>query len=76
MGALEKIIGVFFKMSLTMSSILRKRNRSLFAKYEATQDELAVTYSELLTVVVEMTMTYHKKIRCKKDSNPVTRRTI
>lgn len=52
-------------MSLTLSSILRKRNRDLFNKYDATQDELSGTYSELLTVVVEITTTYHKRIRSK-----------
>ena len=45
--------------------MLQKRNRSLFTKYDAPQDEVAATYSELLIVVVEITKTYHKRIRSK-----------
>lgn len=44
--------------------MLQKRNRSLFTKSDA-QDELAATYSELLVVVVDITTTYHKRIRSK-----------
>ena len=43
--------------------MLQKRNRSLFTKYDATQDELVATYSELLIVVVEITTEYHRRIR-------------
>lgn len=46
--------------------MLQKRNRSLFTKYDTPQDELAATYSELLIVVVEITTTYHKRIRSKR----------
>lgn len=46
--------------------MLQKRNRSIFTRYDAPQDELAATYSELLIVVVEITTTYHKKIRSKR----------
>ena len=45
--------------------MLQERNRSLFTKYDTAQDELAATYSELLIVVLEITTTYHKRIRSK-----------
>lgn len=59
-------------MSLTMASILRKRNQSLFRKYNDAQGNLAATYAELLKVVVEITTTYHKRVRSKSLSNLVT----
>lgn len=45
--------------------MLQKRNRSLFTRFDTPQDELAATYSELLIVVVDITTTYHKRIRSK-----------
>lgn len=46
--------------------MLQRRNRALFTKYDAPQDELAATYSELLIVIVDITTTYHKRIRSKQ----------
>lgn len=60
-------------MSLTVASILRKRNQSLFTEYNDAQGKLTATYAELLKVVVKITTTYHKKIRSKSLSNRVTR---
>ena len=48
---LDKIFGVFYKMSLTLASILR--HSALFVTNDATQDETHKVYSELLTLVVE-----------------------
>lgn len=60
--ALEKIFGVFYKMSLTLASILRCREH--FAIDDVTKDQLAAVYTELLTVVVEITVTYQRRSRC------------
>lgn len=54
-----KIMGVLYKMSLRMSSILR--NQKLFTSNLATERQLSATYAELLAIVVEITMTYHKR---------------
>lgn len=59
---LEKIFGVFYKLSLTLASILRSREQ--FTIDDVTQDQLVTTYSELLSVVVEITTTYQKRSRC------------
>lgn len=61
--ALDKIFGVFYKMSLTLASILR--HSALFITNDATQGEIHKAYAELLTLVVDVTTTYWKKSRCK-----------
>lgn len=61
--ALDKIFGVFYKMSLTLASILRQRN--LFITNDATQNEIYKAYAELLTLVVDVTVTYQKQSRCR-----------
>ncbi len=61
--ALDKILGVFYKMSLPLTSILRYS--SLFAEDDTTQEQLVTTYAQLLTVVVEVTTTYQRRSRCR-----------
>lgn len=61
--ALDKIFGVFYKMSLTLASILR--HSALFITNDATQDEIHKAYAELLTLVVDVTTTYQKRSKCK-----------
>lgn len=61
--ALDKIFGVFYKMGLTLASILR--HGALFVTNDATQDQIHKTYAELLTIVVDVTTTYQKRSRCR-----------
>lgn len=62
---MDKIMGVFYKMGLTMSSILR--NRQFFYANDATQHQLSIAYSKLVSVVVEMTISYVKKGKGKRQ---------
>ena len=65
MDGLDKVIGVFYKMSLQLSSILR--NHKLFTSNAATKDELAATYAELLEIVVEITMTWYRRSKSRNQ---------
>ncbi|MCJ1265779.1 hypothetical protein MMC22_005659 [Lobaria immixta] len=65
--ALDKIFGVFYKMSLTLASILR--HSALFITNDATQDEIHKAYAELLTLVVDVTTTYQKRSKSKSSSS-------
>lgn len=60
--ALDKIFGVLYKMSLPLTSILR--NSSLFAEDNDTQEQLVTACTELLTIVVDITLTYQRRSRC------------
>lgn len=59
---LDKIFGVFYKMSLALASILR--HSRLFITNDATQDQIHKAYAELLTLVAEVTTTYRGRSRC------------
>lgn len=61
--ALDKIFGVLYKMSLPLTSILR--NSSLFAEDNDTQEQLVTACTELLTIVVDITLTYQRRSRCR-----------
>lgn len=61
--SLDKIFGVLYKMSLTLASILR--HRALFITNDATQYQIHKAYTELLTLVVDVTVTYQPRSRCR-----------
>ena len=54
--ALDKIFGVLYKMSLPLTSILH--NSSLFVEDDDIQEQLVTACTELLTIVVDITLTY------------------
>lgn len=63
LDSLDKIFGVFYKMSLTLGSILR--HSALFITNDSTQYQIHQAYTELLTLVVDVTTTYQKRSRCR-----------
>ncbi|MCJ1467798.1 hypothetical protein MMC07_006423 [Pseudocyphellaria aurata] len=65
--ALDKIFGVFYKIALTLASILR--HNALFITNDATQDQIYKSYAELLTLVVDVTTTYQKRSRTTSSSS-------
>lgn len=64
LDALDKIFGVLYKMSLPLTAILR--SSSLFAEDDDTQEQLVTACTELLTVVVDITLTYQRRSRCTR----------
>lgn len=61
--ALDKIFGVLYKMSLPLTPILR--SSLLFAEDDDIQQQLVTACAELLTIVVDITLTYQRRSRCK-----------
>lgn len=62
--ALDKIFGVLYKMSLPLTSILH--HSSLFAEDDDIQEQLVTACTELLTIVVDITLTYQRRSRCTR----------